>query len=144
MEILREKQEEFTAITENMREGFIVVDSKGDVMSYNKSALRLLGIPVEQADGHDYSAGAAGNAGAGQRAGNTDAQACAAGTKMETVTGHQANVNIISLNRSENFRQVVDGALKGTHCEQMLDVETAITRLWQIRWQRAMAAAVLS
>lgn len=100
MEILREKQEEFTAITENMREGFIVVDSKGDVMSYNKSALRLLGIPVEQADGHDYSAGAAGNAGA----------------------GHQTNVNIISLNRSENFRQVVDGALKGTHCEQMLDV----------------------
>ena len=42
--------------------------------------------------------------------------------KWETVTGHQANVNIISLNRSENFRQVVDGALKGTHCEQMLDV----------------------
>ena len=122
MEILREKQEEFTAITENMREGFIVVDSKGDVMSYNKSALKLLGIPAEQADGHDYSAGAAGNAGAGQRAGSTDAQACAAGTKMETVTGHQANVNIISLNRSENFRQVVDGALKGTHCEQMLDV----------------------
>ena len=100
MEILREKQEEFTAITENMREGFIVVDSKGDVMSYNKSALKLLGIPAEQADGHDYSVGAAGNAGAGQR----------------------ANVNIISLNRSENFRQVVDGALKGTHCEQMLDV----------------------
>lgn len=100
MEILREKQEEFTAITENMREGFIVVDSKGDVMSYNKSALKLLGIPAEQADGHDYSVGAAGNAGA----------------------GHQTNVNIISLNRSENFRQVVDGALKGTHCEQMLDV----------------------
>ena len=83
-----------------MREGFIVVDSKGDVMSYNKSALKLLGIPAEQADGHDYSVGAAGNAGA----------------------GHQTNVNIISLNRSENFRQVVDGALKGTHCEQMLDV----------------------
>lgn len=86
METLREKQEEFTTITENMREGFIVVDSKGDVMSYNKSALKLLGIPVEQADGHETS------------------------------------VNIISLNRSENFRQVVDGALKGTHCEQMLDV----------------------
>ena len=102
MEILREKQEEFTTITENMREGFIVVDSKGDVMSYNKSALKLLGIPMEQA---------AGNAGMGHRTGST-----------ETATGHQANVNIISLNRSENFRQVVDGALKGTHCEQMLDV----------------------
>ena len=44
MEILKEKQEEFSAITENMREGFLVVDSKGDVMSYNKSALKLLGI----------------------------------------------------------------------------------------------------
>ena len=86
METLREKQEEFTAITENMREGFIVVDSRGDVMSYNKSALKLLGIPVEKAD------------------------------------EHESNINIISLNRSENFRQVVDGALKGTHCEQMLDV----------------------
>ena len=86
MQILREKQEEFSAITENMQEGFLVVDSRGDVMSYNKSATRLLGIPVEQTE------------------------------------DHKANINIISLNRSEKFRQVVDGALKGSHCEQMLDV----------------------
>ena len=85
-QILREKQEEFSAITENMQEGFLVVDSRGDVMSYNKSATRLLGIPVEQTE------------------------------------DHKANINIISLNRSEKFRQVVDGALKGSHCEQMLDV----------------------
>lgn len=111
METLREKQEEFTTITENMREGFIVVDSKGDVMSYNKSALKLLGIQVGQAAGQDHAAGTAGNTGVGQREGST-----------ETGINHQANVNIISLNRSENFRQVVDGALKGTHCEQMLDV----------------------
>lgn len=119
METLREKQEEFTAITENMREGFIVVDSKGDVMSYNKSALKLLGISAEQADGHAH---AAGNAGMGHGTGSPDAQAYAAGLKHETAAGHPANINIISLNRSENFRQVVDGALKGTHCEQMLDV----------------------
>ena len=44
METLREKQEEFTAITENMREGFIIVDSKADVISYNSSAaLRHIG-----------------------------------------------------------------------------------------------------
>lgn len=43
MEELRSKKEEFTAITENMQEGFIVVDSKGDVLSYNTSAVRLLG-----------------------------------------------------------------------------------------------------
>lgn len=112
METLREKQEEFTTITENMREGFIVVDSRGDVMSYNKSALKLLGIPVEQADGY----GQAGNARAGLQTGTAETHDNAADT------GHQANFNIISLNRSENFRQVVDGALKGTHCEQMLDV----------------------
>lgn len=122
METLREKQEEFTTITENMREGFIVVDSKGDVMSYNKSALKLLGIPVEQAAGPDHAVGTAGSAGMGQRAGSTDAQSYASSAKHETGTGHQASVNIISLNRSENFRQVVDGALQGTHCEQMLDV----------------------
>ena len=81
MEILKEKQEEFSAITENMREGFIVVDSKGDVMSYNKSALKLLGIQSQE-----------------------------------------GTVNIISLNRSHSFREVVDEAIKGKHCERMLDV----------------------
>lgn len=43
MEELNRKQHEFTAITENMQEGFIVVDAKGDVLSYNTSAVRLLG-----------------------------------------------------------------------------------------------------
>ena len=46
MEELNRKQNEFTAITENMQEGFIVVDSKGDVLSYNTSAVRLLGVQV--------------------------------------------------------------------------------------------------
>lgn len=44
MKTLREKQEEFKAITENMKEGFIVVDSRADVISYNSSALHILGI----------------------------------------------------------------------------------------------------
>lgn len=46
MDTLREKQEEFTAITENMREGFIVVDSKADVISYNTSAVRILDVEI--------------------------------------------------------------------------------------------------
>lgn len=50
MDTLREKQEEFTAITENMREGFIIVDSRADVISYNGSALRILGAETA-ADG---------------------------------------------------------------------------------------------
>ncbi|MGN0157719.1 MAG: ATP-binding protein [Brotaphodocola sp.] len=44
IETLREKQEEFTAITENMKEGFLIVDSHADVISYNSSALRILGV----------------------------------------------------------------------------------------------------
>ncbi len=51
METLREKQEEFTAITENMKEGFIVVDSRGDVISHNSSAARILGADMECSDG---------------------------------------------------------------------------------------------
>ena len=47
MEELHRKQTEFTAITENMREGFIVVDAKGDVLSYNTSAVRLLDVHPE-------------------------------------------------------------------------------------------------
>ena len=39
---LRRRQEEFTAITENMSEGFLVLDCKTTVLSYNASALRLL------------------------------------------------------------------------------------------------------
>ena len=103
MEILKEKQEEFSAITENMREGFLVVDSKGDVMSYNKSALKLLGISE-------------GEEGMLSRHGNDGNAAWEEHEKTD------ANVNIISINRSENFRRVVDEALKGSHCEEMLDV----------------------
>ena len=100
MEILKEKQEEFSAITENMREGFLVVDSKGDVMSYNKSALKLLGI----SEGEEGMLSRHGNA------------------AWEEHEKADANVNIISINRSENFRRVVNEALKGSHCEEMLDV----------------------
>lgn len=44
MDTLREKQMEFAAITENMSEGFIVVDSKAEVVSYNSSAMKILGV----------------------------------------------------------------------------------------------------
>ena len=84
METLREKQEEFTAITENMREGFIVVDSKADVISYNSSAVRILGVDMEK--------------------------------------NGNGNINVLSLNRSNSFRQVVDEALAGQRCEQNLDL----------------------
>lgn len=39
---LRRKQQEFTSITENMQEGFLIIDSQGNLLSYNSSALHLL------------------------------------------------------------------------------------------------------
>lgn len=51
MELLREKQEEFTAITENMSEGFMIVDSHADVISFNSSAIRILGVDMISRDG---------------------------------------------------------------------------------------------
>ncbi len=51
MELLREKQEEFTAITENMAEGFIVVNGQAEVISFNSSAIRILGADMVNRDG---------------------------------------------------------------------------------------------
>ena len=52
MKSLREKQEEFTSITENMSEGFLVLDNNTDILSYNTSALRLLGADAAPAESH--------------------------------------------------------------------------------------------
>lgn len=40
----RKQEEEFRLITENMREGFLVIDSSTNLLTYNNAALRLLGI----------------------------------------------------------------------------------------------------
>lgn len=52
METLRQRQQEFTALTENMSEGFLLLDQRGHVLSYNSGALRLLGAapPREEAN----------------------------------------------------------------------------------------------
>lgn len=44
------QQEEFRLITENMKEGFIVVDNKRNLLTYNRSALKLLGISRDKPD----------------------------------------------------------------------------------------------
>lgn len=43
MDLLRQRQLEFTALTENMSEGFLLLDQRGHVLSHNSGALRLLG-----------------------------------------------------------------------------------------------------
>ena len=40
---LQQKQTEFSALTENMSEGFLLLDRQGHVLSHNPGALRLLG-----------------------------------------------------------------------------------------------------
>lgn len=43
----QKRQEEFHMITENMKEGFLVIDQRAVLLSYNSSALKLLGIEKE-------------------------------------------------------------------------------------------------
>lgn len=45
----RRQQQEFSIITENMREGLLVIDAQTDLLSYNSSALRLLDAAETQA-----------------------------------------------------------------------------------------------
>ena len=51
MDQLRRQKQEFTALTENMSEGFLLLDARGRVLSYNTGVLRLLGAaaPAEEA-----------------------------------------------------------------------------------------------
>lgn len=44
-------QEEFSAITENMREGLVVLDAKASVLSMNRSAMGMLGVPEGSYEG---------------------------------------------------------------------------------------------
>ena len=52
MDELRRRQTEFTAITENMSEGFLVIDQETRVLTYNSAVLRLLyaQVPTEEGE----------------------------------------------------------------------------------------------
>ena len=50
VKLAEKKQEEFRLITEDMKEGFIVVDKQMNLLTYNRSALKLLGISKERPD----------------------------------------------------------------------------------------------
>ena len=52
MTLMDQRRQEFTALTENMSEGFLLLDARGRVLSYNTGALRLLGTsaPEEEAN----------------------------------------------------------------------------------------------
>ena len=80
MDLLRRRQQEFAALTENMSEGFVLLDRKGHILSYNSGALRLLGTiaPAEEA-------------------------------------------NVLTLDRSEAFRRVVEQVLAGNRNQGRLE-----------------------
>ncbi len=50
MSELKRRQDEFNIMTENMGEGFLLIDNKTEILSYNPAALRLLGITKEDAE----------------------------------------------------------------------------------------------
>ena len=73
---------EFAAITENMSEGFLVIDRNGTVLSNNKSAMDLLSVKAIPAMGG----------------------------------------NVLSFNRSETFRDIVQKALDGKTNERVINL----------------------
>ena len=44
MNLLKQRQTEFATLTDNMSEGFLLLDRQGHVLSHNSGALRLLGV----------------------------------------------------------------------------------------------------
>lgn len=48
MNELSKAREEFSLITGNMSEGFVIIDKKAEVLSYNNSALKILGAEINE------------------------------------------------------------------------------------------------
>lgn len=53
---LKRQREEFAAITENMGEGFVIIDHEKRILTYNSAALRLLGTEKPAREGAALSA----------------------------------------------------------------------------------------
>lgn len=77
----KQKQEEFRLITENMNEGLLMIDNKLNLLTINKSALKLLGIDKAQQG------------------------------------------NVLMVNRTKNFRAIIEQALKGERAESTISFD---------------------
>lgn len=82
------RQEEFSIITENMAEGFLVLDSHADILSCNNAAKKILDIDSDV-----------------------------------------INSNVLSVNRSDAFRNAVSEALGGNSCEFVTEINQRIYRI---------------
>lgn len=77
---LGKQRTEFNTVTQNMSEGFLILNKDGKILSYNNSALSLLNVKTENPSGQ----------------------------------------NILTLNRSPVFRDIVENALSGEEQERIL------------------------
>ena len=73
----RQFREEFSLITDNMSEGFLVIDKDAELLSCNNAALRLFGAS-------------------------------------------EPHGNVLTLNRTDDFRKTVDEVLSGKHAENTM------------------------
>lgn len=87
LEEAEKSREEFKLICENMNEGFLVIDNRARVFSYNDAALKLL--------------------------------------KIDDIK----NDNVLVLNRTKGFRELVEKALCGERAESMLEIEESTYNL---------------
>ena len=55
MELLQRGRQEFQALTDNMAEGFLLLDRRGRVLSFNNGALTLLDAPAPAAEASVYT-----------------------------------------------------------------------------------------
>lgn len=86
---LKKNEEEFRAITSNMQEGFIIIDTKTSVLSFNNGIEKLFDV-------HDIKIGD----------------------------------SVFTINRSEVFREVVEGSLVGKRGEGQLKYNGKIYQLY--------------
>ena len=125
MDALKAKQKEFTAITENMSEGFIVIGKRGEVASYNTSALRILGVEASKQPGLSEVLKTFGDDFM-SAAWEYD---CKADPAREEGSRFKEKINVLSLNRSHIFRNAVDQVLDGHHNEQHMEINGRVYQL---------------
>jgi len=125
MDTLKARQKEFTAITENMSEGFLVIGKWGEVVSYNTSALRILGVETTMQGGPGQNVDAVADI---FMSGVWESD-CRAEMNREDDKQFREKVNVLSFNRSPVFRGLVDRVLEGEHCEQVMEITGRVYQL---------------
>lgn len=105
IENARHLQEEFRLITENMSEGFLIVDKSFRLLSFNSAALKLLNAKDSNTLSREFIT-----------------------PDTETELSDDAE-NVFSLNRTSDFRRTISDALGGQHIENKMKYDDRIYTL---------------